>query len=77
MTEEFLSMGIFKNTHFVLQKSKNVQSKQFGVQEICKELPRTEKSWITVSFQTFLIKMERLNNFQKAEKLQEFEKNNG
>ena len=28
-------MGIFRDTHFALQKSTNPQSKQFGVQESC------------------------------------------
>ena len=40
---------MFRNTNFVLQKSTNPQSKQFGVQDICMELSGAVVVWITVT----------------------------
>ena len=51
------SMGMFKETHFVLQKTTNRLSKQFGEQETCTALCGTVVVWITLSFPIFFIKM--------------------
>ena len=40
-------MAMFKETHFVLQKSKNTQSKRFGAQETCMDLSVTVDIWIS------------------------------
>ena len=53
----FLSMGKFRDSHFVLQKSTNPQDKRFGVQESCSELCGTVGAWITMSFPTFFLEM--------------------
>ena len=35
---EFLLMGMFKNTHFVVRKSTYLQKKRFGLQRTCTEV---------------------------------------
>ena len=46
---ELWPMGIFRNTHFALQRSTNSQSNHFGLQEICNERCGTVEIWIAVS----------------------------
>ena len=53
--ESFFSIDKFRDTHFILQKSKNPQNKVFGVQEICMDLCGTVDVWITASFPTFFL----------------------
>ena len=50
-------MAKFRDTHFVLQKSKNPQNKLFGAQENCTEFCGTVDVWITVSFQKIFLEL--------------------
>ena len=52
---EFSLMGMFSDTHFVLQKNRNPQKKLFGVQETCREVCRKVDVWIQVRSQTFYL----------------------
>ena len=54
---EILLMRLFKDTHFVLQKSTYPQSILCGVQDFCMALSGTVKVWITASFQTLFLQM--------------------
>ena len=58
-------MRMFRETHFVLQKITNPQSKHFGVQGIRKELCGTVEVWITESFPTFFLEIKGVNFLQK------------
>ena len=44
-------LGVFIDTHFVLQKRTNPQNKRFDAQETCRKLCETVDVWITVSLQ--------------------------
>ena len=50
---EFFLMVTFRDTLFVLHKSRNPQNTRFGEQKTCTELCGTVDVWITVSSQTF------------------------
>ena len=65
-------MGRFRDTLFVLQKSKNPQIKLFVVQELCMELCGTVEVWITMSSKTFYQKIQRQNTLQKEQKNENF-----
>ena len=52
-----LNNGKVQGCYFDLQKSKNLQSKHFGVQKTCMELFGTVEVWITVSCQTFFLEL--------------------
>ena len=67
---EFAFMGMFRDTHFALQKSTNPQSKQFAVQETCMELCLPVEACITMSFPTFFLEMWRMNTLQKNRRMQ-------
>ena len=61
-------MGMLTDTHFVLQKSTNPQSKQFGVQETCRELCGTVDVWIIVSCPTTFREIYSVNILQREHK---------
>ena len=65
---EFLFMGRFRDTHFVLQESTKLQSKQFGGQKTCTELCGTVDVRFTVSFATFFPVTQNVNNLGKEQK---------
>ena len=65
---EFSLIGMFKNTHFVLQESTNPQSKSFGVQETCTELSGAVDVWTTMSLQAFLLELYMVNLLQEGQK---------
>ena len=54
---EFLLMGMFRVTRFVLQESKDSQRKRFRVQQTCMKLCGTVVVWITVSLRTVFLQM--------------------
>ena len=58
-------MAIFRDTHFVLQKSTNPQNKRFGAQETRTELCGTVDVWITVSFEAFFLELQRVTTLPK------------
>ena len=47
--------GRVQDTHSVLQKSTDAQSKRFGVKESCMELCGTVDIWVTLSLQTVFL----------------------
>ena len=57
-------MASFRDTHFVLQKCTNPQSKRFGVHKTCTELCGTVDVWNVVSLQTFILGLYRVNTLQ-------------
>ena len=62
-------MGKFRQTHFLLQESADLQYDNFGVQKGCSELCRTVDVRITLSFPTFFLEMQRMNALQKVQKI--------
>ena len=68
---------MFKDIQFVHQKSTNLQSERFGIQETCTELCRTVDAQITVSFPTFYIEKYGVKILQIEQKLQDSWQFNG
>ena len=60
----------FRDTHFVLRKRTNSQSKRFGAQGTCTELCGTVDVWITVSLQNISPRAVMGENMRKEEKMQ-------
>ena len=50
-------MAVVRDTHFVLEKSRNPQNKPIDAAETCTVLCGTVDVWITWSFQTSLLEL--------------------
>ena len=62
-------MGLFRDTHSVLQKSTNLQNEHFGVKETCTELYWTVNVWISELANILPVDVEG-ENYTKEQKTQ-------